>query len=144
MVADEWHRNVKSRSFVLANRSRMLLHRQVIQDFQFVDICRNTSSTAEYLCERQSQNLGLFTAVNLAAQKLKDTNAAAAAKLSNGFATVVTDTKATNSTMKADITPSLWTKPPRKARIHSGAISMIRPRVMMKVAVKRSIFSSEM
>lgn len=118
MVADEWHRNVKSRSFVLANRSRMLLHRQVIQDFQFVDICRNTSSTAEY--------------------------AAAAAKLSNGFATVVTDTKATNSTMKADITPSLWTKPPRKARIHSGAISMIRPRVMMKVAVKRSIFSSEM
>ena len=89
-----------------------------IHDSQFArEICRKTISTAEY--------------------------AAAAARLSKGLATVVIDTRATKSPMNADITPSLWTNPPRKAKIHSGAISMMSPKLMMKAAMKLSIFSSE-
>ena len=71
------------------------------------------------------------------------TYAAAAARDSNGFATVVAENRAANSTMNAEMMPSLGTRPSRKANIYSGAISMISPRLIITVATKRSIFSSE-
>lgn len=93
--------------------------------------CRKTISTAEYLREHQTQTHSRqdhFHRRHLRSsrgQSLKH------------FAPVVTDNKATNSTMNAEITASLAVNPSRKANIHSGAISMMRPRLMMKATMKR-------
>ncbi len=73
----------------------------------------------------------------------REAYAAAAAKLSNGFATVVQDIRITKRTINAEMTASLRARPPRKVRTQSGAISIIRPRDMMRTVTKWSILASE-
>ena len=131
-------RNINE-SFCLANESGLISHRRTH--------CRLSIRT-RYLqkdhqhcrvpvCENQPMNM--FSWVVFA----EITYAAAAARDSKGFATVVTDNRAANNTMNAEITPSLGIRPSRKASIHSGAISMMSPRPIITVATKWSIFSSE-
>ena len=80
-------------------------------------LCRNTTNTAEY--------------------------AAAAARLSNGLATVVKAIRPRKSTMKPVITPSLALGPFVPFSTQRGTISISIPMMVMVMPMELSIFASD-
>jgi hypothetical protein len=74
---------------------------------------------------------------------LKKTYAAVAAKVSNGLATVVYDTRPKKRSIKAVMVPSFALAPFKFGRIHIGTISITVPIVMTIMVINRSIFLSD-
>ena len=71
------------------------------------------------------------------------TDAAAAARLSKGFATVVKESRPRKSTMKIVMTPRRSVVPDTYCSVHRGDMSIKTPRRRMMMFTKRSIFSSD-
>lgn len=103
---------------------------------------RSTSNLKEY--HQHSRISGEVSAqIPEKVEVMVKTDAAAAAKLSKGLATVVNAIRPRNSTIKPVITPSLFIVPWVMASTHSGAISIIIPRIVIVTPTNASIRASE-